>query len=190
MLVDTLVKSALAGGELAWREIVRRYSPLVFATCRAHGLTGSDADDVAGTVWLRLVVSLGRLREPAALPGWLATTSRNECLLLLRSRRRDVLDAEIEKAVDAVAPAVSAAGLEAAEERAVVRAALTTLPDRDRELLALLFADPAVPYAEISVRLGMPLGAIGPTRGRCLERMRRVPAVAALRGRERHAVPA
>jgi RNA polymerase sigma factor (sigma-70 family) len=176
MVVDILVKSALAGGELAWREIVRRYSPLVLSVCRRHGLSGSDADDVTGNVWLRLVVSLGTLREPAALPGWLATTSRNECLQLLRARRHDVLDGE----VDEVAPAVSVAGLVAAEERAVVRAALATLPDRDRTLLTMLFADPPMPYAEISARLGMPVGAIGPTRQRCLARMRRVPSVAAL----------
>jgi RNA polymerase sigma factor (sigma-70 family) len=177
MLVTSLVKSAQAGGDLAWREILRRYSPLVLSVCRAHGLSGSDADDVMGNVWLRLVVSLDGLREPAALPGWLATTSRNECRLLLRSRRRDVLADE----VDDVAPAVSVAGLVAAEERVVVREALATLPERDRALLALLFCDPPTPYAEISASLGMPVGAIGPTRQRCLARMRRVPSVAALR---------
>ncbi|MPZ81590.1 MAG: sigma-70 family RNA polymerase sigma factor [Actinophytocola sp.] len=174
--VKGLLERASGGAEPAWREIVRRYSPLVFSVCRGYRLAGSDADDVAGNVWLRLVVSLGTIREPEALPGWLATTSRRECLAVLREKGRQIPNED----VDRVEPDAFLTSLVEEEERTAVRDALTHLPDRDKELLSLLFSDPPTPYAEISSSLGMPIGAIGPTRQRCLARVRRVPSIAAL----------
>lgn len=174
--VGALLEGAAAGVESAWREIVAGYSPLVFTVCRRHGVVGSDADDVGGNVWLRLLTNLSTIRDPKALPKWLMTTARRECLVLLRERGRQVptelVDQVDRTGVDAL--------LLGAERGDAVRAAVAVLPDRDRALLALLFADPPLSYTEISARLGMPVGAIGPTRQRCLTRMRRIPSIAAL----------
>jgi RNA polymerase sigma factor (sigma-70 family) len=175
--VATLLENAARGVEQAWQEIVRRYTPLVSSVCRWHGIRGSDADDIAGNVWLRLVANLTAIREPAALPGWLRTTARRECLMLLGERRREIPnDADLP---DLTEPAADTALLVAERRRAVLDA-FGELPDRDRRLLVLLFSDPPTPYAQISSNLGMPIGAIGPTRARCLARVRRTPAIAAL----------
>lgn len=174
--VKDLLESAAGGAESAWQAIVRRYSSLLHAVCRDCGLTGSDADDVVGNVWLRLVVSLGTLRDPNALPGWLVTTCRRECLAVLHEKRRQI-PAEH---VDRVESDTVQDPLFAEEDLAAVRDALTHLPDRDRRLLSLLFSDPPTPYSAISSTLGMPVGAIGPTRRRCLARARRIPSIAAL----------
>ena len=171
-----LVRRALSSDGQAWDMIVKRYAPLVWSVCQRFGITGADAEDVGGIVWLRLVDGLARLREPAALPGWISTVTQRECLALLRRQNRTQLleDNEI--------PDPSAAECDTillAEERGIaLRAAFATLPDRDRELLSLLFADPPVPYATISRILGIPVGAIGPTRARCLNRLRQTTLLA------------
>jgi RNA polymerase sigma factor (sigma-70 family) len=179
--VGVLLESATAGAEPAWREIVSRYSPLVSTMCRRHRITGTDAEDVAGSVWLRLVTKLPTIREPKALPKWLMTVTTRECLALLRDKGRHVPHEDVDDVV-----AAEELSLLRGEREDAVREALSALSGRDRELLALLFADPPVPYAKISARLGMPIGAIGPTRQRCLARVRRVPSIAALLG-DRHA---
>jgi RNA polymerase sigma factor (sigma-70 family) len=176
--VKPLLEGAARGTESAWREIITRYSPLVLAVCHDYGVSGVDAEDIAGSVWLRLVDKLTSIREPEALPGWLRTTVRNECLMLLRHRNRqvptdDILTGEV---VDADVDS----NLIGAERRAAARDAVGRLPAKDLELLTLLFADPPKPYKEISSTLGIPVGAIGPTRARCLARARSTPAVAAL----------
>jgi RNA polymerase sigma factor (sigma-70 family) len=127
-------------------------------------------------VWLRLVTNLTTIREPKALPKWLMTTAQRECLALLRDRSRQVS----KETIDQVVPARAEAFLLGAERGDAVREAVAGLSDRDRELLELLFCDPPLPYAKISSRLGMPVGSIGPTRQRCLARVRRIPSVAAL----------
>jgi len=180
--VRPLLERAARGNESAWREIVDRFSPLVAAVCRGYGITGPDAEDVAGSVWLRLVSKLDSIREPEALPGWLRSTVRNECRTLLRHTSRqiptDLIDTTIDPDVDNE--------LIDAERHAAVRAAVRRMPARDLELLSLLFADPPRPYKEISSTLGIPIGAIGPTRARCLARARTTPAIAALLADRRH----
>lgn len=173
-----LLESAAQGSESAWREIVDRYTPLVISVCQRHGLSGADAQDVAGAVWLRLVAGLATIREPAALPGWLATTIRHECLMLLRHRNRQI-PTDREPSGEPADPAADEA-LIGAERCTAARQALAALPARDRLLLSMLFSDPPLPYKEISSALGIPVGAIGPTRARCLARARRTPAIAAL----------
>ncbi|HWO59914.1 MAG TPA: sigma-70 family RNA polymerase sigma factor [Umezawaea sp.] len=176
-IADVLQK-AMRGSNSAWREIHDRYSPLVRWVCRGYGLTGADADDVSGTVWLHLVANVTAIRVPEALPGWLRTTAQHECVRVLRHRRRQIPQ-EIE-AGDRTEPASDEALL-AGERRAIVRAALDRMPERDRQLLSLLFSDPPTPYSRISSTLGMPIGAIGPTRQRCLARMSRLPSIMSLR---------
>jgi RNA polymerase sigma factor (sigma-70 family) len=173
--VAALVRCAAAGDDSAWRAILRAYSPLVRSVCRRYGLRGAAAEDVCATVWLRLVDRVGSIREPAALPGWLATSARRECLQHMRKQVREDLIADLE---DTAPSTVRCDTRLLVDERHVaVREAIAQLPRREQRLLSLLFSDPPTPYEKISAILDMPVGAIGPTRQRCLTRMRRSPAL-------------
>ena len=181
-LVIHLVTRARGGDKRAWDALVERYAPLIWSICRKYRLSRDDADDAGQIVWLRLVDQLDQIRNPAALAGWLATTTRRECGRLVRAGHAPgavvcELDAEI--IPDERAKAVEQELL-AAERHAALREAFTCLPPKGQRLIAMLIADPPVAYAEISARLGIPIGSIGPTRSRYLARMRRHPAVAAL----------
>ena len=180
--VTDLVMRARNGDQQAWDALIERYAPLVWSICRRHRLDRADAEDACQTVWLRLVDHLDRLRDPDALPGWLATTTRRECLQVLdKARRTDTLGLVL-AAEDLPDPQAATAEQEllAAERRAALREAFTGLPPHCQRLLALLIQDPPVSYAEISARLGISIGSIGPIRSRCLARLRRHPAIAAL----------
>ncbi|MGW0196572.1 RNA polymerase sigma factor [Nonomuraea sp. NPDC003201] len=172
--VIALVVRARKGDRAAWDEIVDRFSPLVWAICLRYRLTRPDSDDVAQMVWLRLVENLDTLREPAALPGWLATTAQRECLRVSRARRK-LQGAELPLAFDPeMESAVIDQELERAERHAALLRALAQLSQRCRCLLELSLREEALPYTEISERLGMPIGGIGPTRARCLVKLRRI----------------
>ena len=173
-----LFAAAGAGDTPAWNELVERYAGLVISTCRRFRLSEADAADVSQTVWLRLVERLSTLREPSALPGWLATTTRHESLRVLRGSAQLVPTQDWER-IPAIDDALDA-DLLAAERRSALRQAFAALPPAWRDLVELLVADPSVPYEEISRRLGIPVGSIGPTRARILDKLRRTPAIAAL----------
>jgi RNA polymerase sigma factor (sigma-70 family) len=180
--VTSLVTLAATGDQRAWDALVERYAPLIWSICRRYQLGGADADDVGQTVWRQLVEHLGEIRDPAALPGWLATTTRRECCRIRCAARepleaRYVLDAE--SIPDAQAPAADQELL-AAERHAALRAAFTRLPRGCQQLIALLISDPPLSYAQISAQLGVPVGSIGPRRARCLDKLRRDLAIAAL----------
>jgi RNA polymerase sigma factor (sigma-70 family) len=177
--VEDLVASAANGDQGAWKAIVDRYAALVWSICFRFRLSDSDAADVSQTVWLRTVEKLDSLREPAALPGWLATTTRRECIKVASSLQRapqtlDGAPLDLGADEDSTAPD---AELLAAERRAMVREAVAQLPEHCQRLLALLVCPTPVPYAEISTRLNIPVGSIGPTRARCLEKLRACPVV-------------
>ncbi len=180
--VTALVTRAAGGDQRAWDEIVERYAPLVWSICRRYRLDRADVDDVAQNVWLRLVEQLSALREPAALPGWLATTTQRECLRVLRVNGQ--ADRRNERLADEMITAAESVEIEeeiiAAEWNRVLCLALDELPLPCRQLLSMLMQEPPVPYAEISKRLGIPVGGIGPSRARCLAKMRRSPPLAAL----------
>lgn len=181
--VAALVTRARMGDQEAWSRLVERYAQLLWSICRRYRLSPQDAADVCQRVWTVLVEQLPSLREPAALPGWLVTTTRRECLRLLRAERQHVtLAAPIEAGLDPAASEEAAVDREllAAEREAALLAAFAQLKERCRRLLALLVQDPPVSYAEISARLQMKVGSIGPTRARCLEDLRRSPPLAAL----------
>ena len=180
--VIDLVTRARNGDRSAWDALVDRYSPLIWSICRRYQLDRTDAEDVGQAVWLRLVEQLDNLREPAALPGWLATTTQRECYRVRRARSRLAAGEQVPDA-DSLPDdqtVVAEDELLMAERHAALREAFRELPPSYQRLLALLIADPPVPYAEISARLGIPIGSIGPSRSRSLERLRRHPAVAAL----------
>jgi RNA polymerase sigma factor (sigma-70 family) len=174
-LVTALVTGATAGDQRAWNGLVERYAPLVWSICQRYRLDRQDVDDVGQSVWLLLVEKIGSIREPAALPGWLATTTHRECLRLLRASRRHEhsgLPPEDQMPADPQAATIEQEVI-AAERDAELRAAFGEMPRKCRELLSLLLSDPPRPYAEISAALGIAVGSIGPTRARCLEHLRR-----------------
>jgi RNA polymerase sigma factor (sigma-70 family) len=190
--VADLVMRARNGDQRAWDAIVERYASLVWSICRRYRLSGADTDDAGQAVWLQLVDQIDRIRDPAALPGWLATTTRRECGRAVRAARGLLaagsgLDAE--SLPDEQAATAEQEPL-AGERHAALREAFGDLPAGWQRLIALLAADPPLPYAEISARLGIPVGSIGPTRRRCLDKLRRHPAIAALIGAEASAASA
>jgi RNA polymerase sigma factor (sigma-70 family) len=170
--VARLVEAAAGGDRRAWDALVDEFGGLVWAVARAHRLSDADAADVAGATWLALVEHLDRLRQADRVGPWLATTARRECLRILREARRQVPTGDdfAERAADAS----DVAGDLLTEERdAALWRAFGRLPARDQALLRLLVADPQPSYEEISAALQMPIGSIGPTRARSLERLRR-----------------
>ena len=180
--VVALVVRARDGDERAWAALVERYAPLIWSLCRRYRLDAADTADAAQNVWLLLVSHLGKIRDPAALPGWLTTTTRRECMRVLHKAQAPHA-ARHEPASDNIPDGEAETieqGLLAAERHAALREAFTRLPPRDQQLIALLIEDPPVPYAEISTRLGIPVGSIGPNRRRCLNKLRHHPAIAAL----------
>jgi RNA polymerase sigma factor (sigma-70 family) len=180
--VVDLVREACDGDDRAWAELVRRFTPLVASVVHRHRLGPEDNHDVSQTVWLRLVENLGRLREPAAIPGWLATTTRNECLLVLaRGRRtRPVQGEELDQLVDLSDGREIDDDVLRAERTTLLLDAFAQLPPRQRELLLLLAQDPPLSYREIHRRTGMPEGSIGPTRARALIKLRSLPCMSGL----------
>jgi RNA polymerase sigma factor (sigma-70 family) len=181
-----LVMQARKGDSDAWNALVERFAPLIWSICRRYRLEPADANDVGQCVWLRLIDQLAAVRDPAALPGWLATTTRRECLRLRRTARRQQA---LEHVLDVESMAGEQTGLAErelllAERHAALREAFNRLPPPCQQLMAILIEDPPVPYAEISARLGIPIGSIGPSRSRCLDKLRRDPAIAALMSTE------
>jgi RNA polymerase sigma factor (sigma-70 family) len=180
--VVALVIRARDGDERAWAALVDRYAPLIWSLCRRYRLDTTDTADVGQNVWLLLVNQLGKIRDPAALPGWLVTTTRRECQRVVNKAQARLAarhQPDAENIPDGQAETIEQGPL-AAERHAALRQAFTHLPPRDRQLIALLIEDPPVPYAEISTRLGIPVGSIGPNRRRCLDKLRHHPAIAAL----------
>ncbi len=175
--VAGLVRGAAAGDRHAWERLVDQFARLIWSITAEFKLAESDAADVAQTTWLRLLEHIDRIKYPDRVGSWLAATARNECLRSLAARKRVVLaqDNEVLTGVVASAPEVDERIL-ANERDQVVRDALSRLPRRSQRLLELLMADPPVSYAEISNEMGLPVGSIGPTRGRCLAQPRRAAA--------------
>jgi len=181
-VATALVTRAAHGEEQAWDALVERYAPLIWSICRSHRLGGADAGDVGQRVWLQLADHLDTVRDPAALPRWLDTTTRQECARVRRAPR----------GAPAAGPAPDAGTISdqpartgeqqllAAERHAALREAFARLPRCCQQLITLLIQDPPLPDATISARLNISAGSIGPNRRRCLDRLRRDPAIAAL----------
>jgi RNA polymerase sigma factor (sigma-70 family) len=168
-----VVRLAGEGDQRAWERLVELYGRLVWALTGEFRLEESDAADVVQTTWMRLLEHVDRLDHPERVGSWLAATARNECLRSLAGRKRIVLvqdDAAL--MTDLVGGPDVDERLLADERAQAVRMALSHLPGRWQRLLQLLMADPPVSYAEISDQLGIPIGSIGPTRGRCLDTLR------------------
>jgi len=171
--VAGLVRRAAAGDRWAWERLVDQYARLIWAITRDFKLVESDAADVAQVTWLRLLENIHKIENPDRVGSWLAATARNECLRNLAARKRVVLaDDDIVLDGAAVAEPEVDERLLSAERAVMVREALSHLPWRWQRMLELLMSDPPASYSEISEQLGLPIGSIGPTRNRCLARLR------------------
>jgi RNA polymerase sigma factor (sigma-70 family) len=178
--VADLVASARRGDKRAWEELVERYAPLIWSICRRYGLAGADAEDVVQDIWLHLVEQLNNLRDPNALPGWLVTTTTRACIRARRTLCTLPADEQVLENMPDERDLPTEYELIVAERDAALREAFARMPLECQQLLALLIADPPVPYTEISARLGIPVGSIGPTRRRYLDKLRRDPAMVRL----------
>jgi RNA polymerase sigma factor (sigma-70 family) len=172
--VAALVAAAAGGDEGAWSGLVDHFAGLVWSVIRGYRMSAADAADVSQTTWLRLAEHIHKVREPERVGAWLATTAGRECLRLIRHNQRavpsdDIFLTEVPDADPAVAPENRVLILERDGE---LWEAFSELPEKAQVLLRLLFADPPPSYEEISAATGMPIGSIGPTRGRYLAQLK------------------
>jgi RNA polymerase sigma factor (sigma-70 family) len=172
-----LLAAAGRGDEAAWTALVHRFTPMMLRALRRYRLAEPDGADVLQVTWLRLIEQLPKIREPRALVGWLTTTARREAYRLLSQAGRTVLVDDVDAGVPAAALGVPAESPEDAAERwddvRQVQNAIARLPESDRRLLGELLVYPPPSYQDVADNLGRPLGSIGPTRARCLRRLRR-----------------
>ncbi len=187
--VDVDMRSLLAAAskedQAAWDAIVERFNSLLWSIARGFRLDPVDAADVIQLTWLRLVENLDRIEEPEALPGWLATTVRRECLQLIRRTSRQPVVRHVEPLeVRDPAPPVDHVLLTDERDAALWRK-VAELGEICRRLLRVLMATPPPTYLEVAAALEMPVGSIGPTRQRCLRRLRELVAADAVLGEHR-----
>ncbi len=173
-----LIAACRAGDANAWDALVARYERLVYTIPLRYGLTPAEADDVFQSVWLKLLEHLDSLRQPDRVAAWLVTTARRECWDRRRGanheRTSPVAPESLpeESWVEKLTPEEIVIRF---EQQSAVRQAVESLDDRCQRLLQSLYYDATKPsYTEIAERLGLPVGSIGPTRARCLQKLRRV----------------
>ena len=181
-VVTDLVIRARNGDKTAWDALVEQYAPLIWSICARHQLGGAQAGDAGRSVWLQLADHLHTSSEPAALAGWLAATTRRECGRAARPAQPPGAAGPVPHAqtIPDEQAATAEQELLAAERSAALREALPHLPLSGRRLITMLTEDPPPPDAQISASLGIPVARIGPARSRCLDELRRHPALAAL----------
>jgi RNA polymerase sigma factor (sigma-70 family) len=168
-----LLSRVIAGDEQAWNEVVDRYAGLVWSVARSYRLSSAATQDVVQTVWLRLAEHCGRIRQPERLASWLATTTRNEALRVIRGNTRQSPQAIVDDFAEPTTPSIEERVGDDATLRAVLHAFAKLSPE-DQQLMRLLCAVPPIDYQTIAEMLGRPIGSIGPTRARCLERLKKL----------------
>lgn len=162
-----LIDACLRGEQDAWKELIARYQRLIYSVARKLCPQPEDTSDVFQRVCLDLYQSLKTLRNDRTLPAWLITVTKRRAYAVLRNTRENI---PIEDYLAAARPEV-----EAVEKEFLLERAVGELPERCQSLLRLLYFDPQEPsYEEVSQRLGMPVASIGPTRARCLEKLRKL----------------
>ena len=180
--VDVLLAGASDGDQRAWDQLVELFAPLIWSICCRYQLRRPAADDVGQVVWLRLVDQLALRPDPAGLVSWIAATTRQECSRVLRATGGSYASGPRLHAADRPVPgtAVVAPDVLRAERHSALRVAFAELPPECQQLIGLLIQQPAGPAAQIGARLGIPADCVGPHRRRCLDELRRHPAIAAL----------
>ena len=169
-----LVGLCLGGDQAAWEALIERYRRLIYSIPNKFGFSPSDCNDVFQTVCVKLIEHLSDLKDETKVSAWLITTTTRHCIHVQSLGRRDVSDADgMEEAPD---PTVSMEQIRLSSDRQQkVRDTIAEMPERCRRLLSLLYLDSGNPsYEEISVKMSMPVPSIGPTRARCLDKLRRL----------------
>lgn len=160
-----------AGDSHRMAEVVELLNPLLWRTARSQGADTETAADVVQVAWLRLVENADRLADPQALLKWLIVTVRREAWRRTGRERREI-PTELDD--ETPAPDLSPEALaELDDDQRVLWSHVARLSDRCRALLQVIAFAERPDYASISAALGMPVGSIGPTRGRCLATLRR-----------------
>jgi len=166
-----LVARSIDGDDRAWRTLVDRHGPVIWAVAHRAGLTPDDAADVFQNTWTIAVTDLDRIREPARFGAWIARVARHQCMRVRRGygiARRSYEHVAREDHVFELPDAE----LSRIEDRSRISRALKEIGKRCLELLqALYYQTPKPSYRAISERMGMSIGSIGPTRARCLEKL-------------------
>jgi RNA polymerase sigma factor (sigma-70 family) len=165
-----LLKLAAGGDRSAWDALVERFGQMVWSVARGFRLDDATAKDVAQTVWLKLIENVDSIKDPERLPGWLATTCRREAMKVAKSRDR-MVPTEFEYDVEDPSTGAEELLIDDEENRLVAKA-FKTLDDACRQLLRLMTIEPPLSYEEISEATGRPMGSLGPTRARCLEKLK------------------
>ena len=168
-----LIRACRKGDAGAWERVVDKYERLVYSIPLNYGLSRDDAADVAQTAFTILIQSFHTLSDESPLGSWLATVARRHTWRLLEKRRREGTgkdeDLAWSETLEGKGGSESAEGWETTEW---LHHGLSLVSENCRELLLALFFDPGQPsYAEVAERLGIPVGSVGPTRARCLERL-------------------
>lgn len=170
---EQLLARVVDGDQDAWDAVVAQYAGLVWSIARSYRLHSAATEDVVQTVWLRFAEHCGRIRQADRLASWLATTTRNEALRVIRGHTRltptDLLSEEAEPTASTIEDLVT----DDETLRSVLKA-FARLSADDQQLLRLLCTVPPLDYQTIAEMLGRPIGSIGPTRARCLDRLRRL----------------
>ncbi|MEV4555041.1 RNA polymerase sigma factor [Nonomuraea wenchangensis] len=160
-----LLRAAADGDRSAWDALEAAYGPLMWAVARASGLGAADAADVVQGGWLRLLQRLEDIREPERLGSWLATVVRREALQILREGSRSGV--HVLATVEEPEPGAAVLG---DDDRQLLWKAVSTMHEPCRTLLQLVAID--LGSRQTAARLGLPIGSVGPTRARCLEKLR------------------
>ena len=166
-----LVGAARRGDGPAWEQLIAAFSPMMRAIARSFRLAPSDVDDVVQDTWIALLASIDDLRNPAAVPGWLATTVRRRSLGLLRAAKHE--QAAHDLPVEPADHRTPENALLATERRDVFLRAVGALPQRQRRVVTALAARPDLDYQQLATLLQMPVGSLGPTRARGLASLER-----------------
>jgi RNA polymerase sigma factor (sigma-70 family) len=169
--LDRVLIRARHGEPGAWRELHDRLNRLVLFAARRQGLRPAECDDVAQVTWMRLVEHLDRIRNDLGLASWLVTTATREARSVIRRRSREVLTDDVALAEFPHQREAPDELVEARDQISRLRHAITLLPERERVLLQAMLGTDEPSYREISARLAIPVGTIGPVRQRAIRRL-------------------
>lgn len=173
--IGDLLRDAARGDSAAWSQLVDEFGGLVLSVARGYRLGDASTDDVVQTVWLRLAEHCHRINEPAKLAGWLATTTRNEAIRVQRSQARVAPAPDVDGDPVGLQRPLDESLLDS-ETHAEVLQAFRALDHETREFLSLVCTEPPLDYKTIAELTGRPVGSIGPTRARCLDKLRKAMA--------------
>jgi RNA polymerase sigma factor (sigma-70 family) len=188
---DEFVAGCLRGEQAAWNGLVDRYAALIYSIPLKYGFNEADAADVFQSVCVILLEKLGSVRAPRGLAAWIITTTTRECLAVIRKRRREaprpIAEGSLGAAVELIDPdRLPEEEVLSLERQHLVRTAVSQLSGNCRRLVEALFSDfsePSEPdsdsvarlsYQQLADSLGIPMNSLGPTRARCLEKLRRL----------------